>query len=64
VSTLGERGRQMLQHGPAAADQLVNVQAQVLSYLDIFYVFGVMALVVTPIAFFLKTPAPGEAHGH
>jgi hypothetical protein len=36
----------------------------VLSYLDIFYVFGIAALVVTPIAFFLKTPTPGEAHGH
>jgi len=64
VSTLGERGRQLMQHGQAAVEQLVNAQAQVLSYLDIFYVFGVMALVVTPIAFFLKTPAPGEAHGH
>ena len=64
VSTYGERGRELLQHGPVAADRLVNVQAQVLSYLDIFYVFGVMALVVTPIAFFLKSPAPGEAHGH
>ena len=64
VSSIGERGRQLLQHGQAAAEQLVNAQAQVLSYLDIFYVFGVMALVVTPIAFFLKTPAPGEAHGH
>ena len=64
VAGIGERGRQLMQHGQAAVEQLVNVQAQVLSYLDIFYVFGVMALVVTPIAFFLKTPAPGEAHGH
>ena len=64
VASIGERGRQLMQHGQAAVEQLVNVQAQVLSYLDIFYVFGVMALVVTPIAFFLKTPAPGEAHGH
>ena len=64
VASIGERGRQLMQHGQAAVEQLVNVQAQVLSYLDIFYVFGMMALVVTPIAFFLKTPAPGEAHGH
>ena len=64
VSTIGTRGQQLTQHGLAAAQQLVNTQAQVLSYLDIFYVFGIAALVVTPIAFFLKTPAPGEAHGH
>jgi len=64
VSTIGVRGQQLTQHGLAAAQQLVNTQAQVLSYLDIFYVFGIAALVVTPIAFFLKTPAPGEAHGH
>ena len=64
VSTIGARGQQLTQHGVAAAQQLVNVQAQVLSYLDIFFVFGVMALIVTPIAFFLKSPAPGEAHGH
>ncbi|MFL6696682.1 MAG: DHA2 family efflux MFS transporter permease subunit [Vitreoscilla sp.] len=64
VGTIGARGQQLTQHGLAAAQQLVNTQAQVLSYLDIFYVFGIMALVVTPIAFFLKTPAPGEAHGH
>jgi MFS transporter, DHA2 family, multidrug resistance protein len=64
VSTIGARGHQLTQHGMAAAQQLVNTQAQVLSYLDIFYVFGIAALVVTPIAFFLKTPAPGEAHGH
>jgi MFS transporter, DHA2 family, multidrug resistance protein len=64
VSTIGARGQQLTQHGLAAAQQLVNTQAQVLSYLDIFYVFGIAALVVTPVAFFLKTPAPGEAHGH
>jgi DHA2 family multidrug resistance protein len=64
VSTIGARGQQLTQHGLAAAQQVVNGQAQVLSYLDIFYAFGIMALVVTPIALFLKTPAPGEAHGH
>ena len=64
VSTIGERGHQLTQHGLAAAQQAVNVQAQVLSYLDIFYVFGLMALVVVPIAFLLKTPPAGAAHGH
>ena len=64
VSTIGARGQQLTHNGLAAAQQIVNGQAQVLSYLDIFYAFGIMALVVTPIALFLKTPAPGEAHGH
>ena len=63
VSTLGERGHQLAQHGLAATQQAVNAQAQVLSYLDIFYVFGLMALVVVPIAFLLKTPPAGAAHG-
>ena len=64
VSTIGARGQQLTQHGLAAAQQLVNVQAQVLSYLDIFYVFGIAALCVVPVAFFLKTPPAGAAHGH
>jgi DHA2 family multidrug resistance protein len=64
VTTIGPRGQLLSQHGLPAAQQLVNAQAQVLSYLDIFYAFGIAALVVTPIVFFLKTPAPGEAHGH
>jgi DHA2 family multidrug resistance protein len=64
VSTIGARGQQLTQHGLAAAQQIVNTQAQVLSYLDIFYVFGIAALCVVPIAFFLKTPPAGAAHGH
>jgi DHA2 family multidrug resistance protein len=64
VSTIGQRGQQLTQHGLAAAQQIVNTQAQVLSYLDIFYVFGIAALCVVPIAFFLKTPPAGAAHGH
>jgi len=64
VSTIGARGHQLTQNGLAAAQQLVDTQAQVLSYLDIFYIFGIAALCVTPVAFFLKSPAPGEAHGH
>ena len=45
VSTIGARGQQLTQHGLAAAQQLVNAQAQVLSYLDIFYVFGIAGAV-------------------
>ena len=64
VSTIGARGHLLTQSGLPAAQTIVNAQAQVLSYLDIFYVFGLMALCVAPIALFLKTPPPGEAHGH
>jgi DHA2 family multidrug resistance protein len=61
---IGQRGQQLTHDGLAAAQQIVNTQAQVLSYLDIFYVFGIAALCVVPIAFFLKTPPAGAAHGH
>jgi DHA2 family multidrug resistance protein len=64
VSTIGARGHALAQQGLAAAQQLVDTQAQVLSYLDIFYVFGIGALCVVPVAFLLKTPPAGAAHGH
>ncbi len=64
VSRIGERGAQLTHDGLAAAQQLVQSQAQVLSYLDIFYVFGIASLCVVPIAFLLKTPPAGAAHGH
>ena len=64
VSSIGDRGRQLTQHGLAAAQQIVNTQAQVLSYLDIFYVFGVLALLVFPVAMFLKTPPAGAPSAH
>jgi DHA2 family multidrug resistance protein len=64
VATLGERGHQFAQQGLAATQQAVNAQAQILSYLDIFYIFGVGALCVVPVAFLLKTPPAGAAHGH
>jgi len=64
VATLGERGAHLARQGLAAAQQAVDAQAQVLSYLDIFYVFGIGALCVVPVAFLLKTPPAGAAHGH
>ena len=64
VSTVTQRGHDLTRNGLAAAQAVVNGQAQVMSYLDIFYIFGIGALCVVPVAFFLKTPAPGEAHGH
>jgi DHA2 family multidrug resistance protein len=64
VSEIGARGAQLAHDGLAAAQQLVQAQAQVLSYLDIFRIFGIASLCVVPIAFLLKTPPAGAAHGH
>jgi DHA2 family multidrug resistance protein len=64
VAQLGERGARLAHDGLAAAQQLVQAQAQMLSYLDIFYVFGIASLCVVPVAWFLKTPPAGAAHGH
>jgi DHA2 family multidrug resistance protein len=64
VSAIGTRGAQLAHDGLAAAQQLVQAQAQVLSYLDIFRIFGIASLCVVPIAFLLKTPPAGAVHGH
>ncbi|HEX7686312.1 MAG TPA: DHA2 family efflux MFS transporter permease subunit [Burkholderiaceae bacterium] len=64
ISTIGARGHAFAQQGLAATQQAVNTQAQILSYLDIFYIFGIGALCVVPVAFLLKTPPAGAAHGH
>jgi len=64
VSAIGERGARLAHDGLAAAQRLVQGQAQVLSYLDVFYVFGIASLCVVPIALLLKTPPAGAAHGH
>ncbi|HEX4510840.1 MAG TPA: DHA2 family efflux MFS transporter permease subunit [Burkholderiaceae bacterium] len=64
VSSIGARGAQLTQHGLAQAQQIVQQQAQIISYLDVFYMFGVIALCVVPVAFFLKSAPPGAAHGH
>ena len=64
ASRIGERGALLAHDGLAAAQQLAQAQAQVLSYLDIFYVFGILSLCVVPVAFLLKNPPAGAAHGH
>jgi DHA2 family multidrug resistance protein len=64
VGSIGPRGESLTQGGLAAAQAIVQGQAQLLSYLDIFWLFGIAALCVIPIALFLKSPPPGQAHGH
>ncbi|MGN6388094.1 MAG: DHA2 family efflux MFS transporter permease subunit [Burkholderiaceae bacterium] len=54
-----------LAHSARAAQQVVQTQAQALSYLDIFWAFGMAAIVASPIVFLLKRIPKGQAaHGH
>jgi DHA2 family multidrug resistance protein len=50
--------------GIAAAQSQVQTQAQALSYFDVFWLFGIAALVVAPVALLLKKPPPGAAGAH
>ncbi|MDB5817176.1 MAG: putative multidrug resistance protein EmrY, partial [Rhizobacter sp.] len=64
VSSIGERGAALAHNGLAAAQQLVQSQAQMLSYLDIFWLWGVAAICVAPVALLLKNQPKGVAsHG-
>jgi MFS transporter, DHA2 family, multidrug resistance protein len=42
-------------------DQAIQFQADFISYLDVFHILGILALVVWPIALFLKPPPPQRA---
>ncbi|HEY4066902.1 MAG TPA: DHA2 family efflux MFS transporter permease subunit [Burkholderiaceae bacterium] len=64
VSSIGPRGEMLTQGGLASAQAAVQSQAQLLSYLDIFWLFGIAALCVIPIALFLRSAPAGQAHGH
>ncbi|GAB7125727.1 DHA2 family efflux MFS transporter permease subunit [Silvimonas sp. JCM 19000] len=45
--------------------QLVQPQAQLMGYLDIFWLFGVACIALWPVALLLKNlPQGGAAHGH
>ena len=51
--------------GLAAAQGVVQTQAQAMSYFDVFWLFGIAALCVAPLALLLKSPpkgAPAGAH--
>ena len=50
--------------GLAAAQAQVQTQAQSLSYFDVFWLFGVAALVVAPFALILKSPPKGAEGAH
>ncbi len=48
----------------ATAQAQVQAQAQSLSYFDVFWLFGMAALIVAPFALILKTPPKGAEGGH
>jgi DHA2 family multidrug resistance protein len=65
VSSIGPSARAWMDPSHlAAAQQAVQIQAQALSYFDIFWLWGVATLCVAPIALILKNPPKGAAHGH
>lgn len=46
-------------------DQMVQAQAGMLSYIDIFWLLGILCLAAIPVAFLLRPiPAGQEAHAH
>jgi MFS transporter, DHA2 family, multidrug resistance protein len=48
----------------APVDAMVQVQAAIMSYLDIFWVLGLLALVVAPVVLFLPRVSKGAAMAH
>ena len=50
--------------GLAQAQAQVQSQAQALSYFDVFWLFGIAAFCVAPIALILKSPPKGAEGGH
>ncbi|MEO8938777.1 MAG: DHA2 family efflux MFS transporter permease subunit [Burkholderiaceae bacterium] len=48
----------------ATAQQQVQIQAQSLSYFDVFWLFGICALCVAPFALILKKPPKGAEGAH
>jgi DHA2 family multidrug resistance protein len=48
----------------APVDAMVQAQATVMSYLDIFWLLGLIALVISPVILFLPRVSKGAAMGH
>ncbi len=48
----------------APVDAMVQAQAAIMSYLDIFWVLGLLALVVAPVVLFLPRVSKGAAMAH
>jgi DHA2 family multidrug resistance protein len=50
--------------GLPAAQALVQSNAQIMSYLDVYWLFAIIAFCVAPFALLLKSPRPGAAGAH
>jgi DHA2 family multidrug resistance protein len=64
VSALAPASASLLAGGLAAAQRAVQMQAQALSYFDVYWLFGIAALCVAPFALILKNPPKGAAGAH
>ena len=65
VSAIGPAAKALIQPSAlAAAQQGVQAQAQIMSYLDVFWLWGIATLCIAPLALILKNAPKGQAHGH
>ena len=65
ISNFSLHAQTLASGGLAAAQRMVQLQAQFLSYLDVYWLFGIAAFCVAPLALVLKSPpkgAPAGAH--
>ena len=51
-------------HSLSAIAQAVQTQAQMMSFLDIFWLLGIVALCLAPLALLLPNMPRGAAPGH
>ena len=51
-------------HSLSAIAQAVQAQAQIMSFLDIFWLLGIVAICLAPLALFLPAMPKGAAPGH
>ena len=61
ISNFTSLARSLGQISLPAAQSVVQAQAQALSYFDIYWLFGIGAFVIAPLAFLLKSPPKGAA---
>jgi hypothetical protein len=47
-----------------AAQAIVQMNATILSYLDVYWIFGLLAFCIAPVALILKSPPKGAADAH
>ena len=64
VSRFDLPSRSLAGGGLEAAQQAVQLQAQAMSYFDVYWLFGITALCVAPIALILKSPPKGAPSAH